>query len=340
MAAALDYMALLKQERALARAKARGDAASTTACTPTMPAAAPSTPSAITTSAAAAAAAPAAEDESSGAPVHFLRSLDEAAHRCGATNHVYYVAGFCSREQSRSMLQHVYANEDRWVALRNRRLQCYGGKPPASAESPFAAEPLPGWASALCDGLVEAGVFPPAQRPNHILVNEYQYGQGILAHTDGPRYCPRTATLSLSLKDDGEGYCGGEAFANKEEKDLEEGEEDAEGALMRFTKRQRSHEIGERAASGGEFVLRRRSLLVFHGDAYLDYTHGIDDNCAADVPSEGLLANGAAARADPGRAVERPQTRVSFTFRRINAVLGLSSGLGVHRRLGEGGDDQ
>lgn len=32
---------------------------------------------------------------------------------------------------------------------------------------------------------------------NHVLVNEYQPGQGIMAHQDGPLYTPAVAILSL-----------------------------------------------------------------------------------------------------------------------------------------------
>ena len=31
---------------------------------------------------------------------------------------------------------------------------------------------------------------------NHVLINEYKPGQGIMAHTDGPAYYPVVATIS------------------------------------------------------------------------------------------------------------------------------------------------
>ena len=56
------------------------------------------------------------------------------------------------------------------------------------------------------------GVFPV--RPQHVLVNEYQPGQGIDAHRDGPLYEPRVAILSLGshatfefLRNDGGRAC-------------------------------------------------------------------------------------------------------------------------------------
>ena len=43
---------------------------------------------------------------------------------------------------------------------------------------------------------VENG-FPENNRPNHVLVNEYLPGQGIMPHTDGPAFFPMVSTVSL-----------------------------------------------------------------------------------------------------------------------------------------------
>ena len=43
--------------------------------------------------------------------------------------------------------------------------------------------------------LVDA--LSPLFTPNHVLINAYPPGSGILPHTDGPAYEPQTATLSL-----------------------------------------------------------------------------------------------------------------------------------------------
>ncbi len=37
----------------------------------------------------------------------------------------------------------------------------------------------------------------PHQGPNHVLINEYQPGQGIMPHEDGAAYWPVVATVSL-----------------------------------------------------------------------------------------------------------------------------------------------
>jgi hypothetical protein len=57
---------------------------------------------------------------------------------------------------------------------------------------------LPPLLSALVDRLIAAGVYCKAERPNHCLVNDYADGAGIAAHTDGPLYVDRVATITLA----------------------------------------------------------------------------------------------------------------------------------------------
>ena len=56
---------------------------------------------------------------------------------------------------------------------------------------------LPHFLQALVELLLAAGVFPPEQTPQHVLVNSYEKGAGIPAHTDGPLYSPCVATITL-----------------------------------------------------------------------------------------------------------------------------------------------
>ena len=58
-------------------------------------------------------------------------------------------------------------------------------------------EPLPHFAEALIEAMLQFGIFPPHQRPNHLLVNDYTVPHGCVAHTDGPLYASRVATISI-----------------------------------------------------------------------------------------------------------------------------------------------
>ena len=46
------------------------------------------------------------------------------------------------------------------------------------------------------DFLVKRKMFEEVEEMNHVLINEYLQGQGIMAHTDGPAYSPVVATIS------------------------------------------------------------------------------------------------------------------------------------------------
>jgi len=58
-------------------------------------------------------------------------------------------------------------------------------------------EALPQWLACQCEKINRLGVFGE-QGANHVLVNEYLPGQGIMPHTDGPLYRPMVAIISLA----------------------------------------------------------------------------------------------------------------------------------------------
>lgn len=47
---------------------------------------------------------------------------------------------------------------------------------------------LPDILQRLSNTLVAVDAFPSSHPPNHVLINEYQPGEGIMPHTDGPAY--------------------------------------------------------------------------------------------------------------------------------------------------------
>jgi alkylated DNA repair dioxygenase AlkB len=128
--------------------------------------------------------------------------------------------------------------------------------------------------------LVARGIFSTEQPPNHVLLNDYQPGRGILPHTDGPVYASLTATLSL----------GSDTFLN-------------------FTKRLRTEQVGATDNSPKvQLLLEARSPVVFEEEAYLDYFHSV----AMDAVQEYALK--ACVNAPVEKKVERGH-RLSLTFR-------------------------
>jgi len=113
---------------------------------------------------------------------------------------------------------------------------------------------LPPILQRLVDTLVDVGAFPSCEPPNHVLINEYLPGEGILPHTDGPAYYSRTATISL-------GGCD---------------------VIFKLTPRQKhesSAELQQESKSSSlEVILHGNgSLVLFKNDAYLNYCHSISE---------------------------------------------------------------
>lgn len=139
---------------------------------------------------------------------------------------------------------------------------------------------------------------PSSLAPAHIrfrnLVRpEYQPGQGIMPHTDGPFYAPRTATLSLGSD-----------------------------AIMHFSPRVTAADIGQpgiETRPQASLVLRERCLVVFADEAYSSMLHGIDAAREETVGARGApVINAETAIASEGDIIRR-KLRVSLTFRRVRS---------------------
>ncbi|CAN0045812.1 unnamed protein product, partial [Phaeothamnion confervicola] len=207
--------------------------------------------------------------------------------RVGSIADVFYFPDFLTEEEETAVLRQVDAvpeGHPGWVVLRSRRLQCWGGRPGDN----FRPEPLPPWLDTVCASLADRGIFSRHRMPNHVLINDYARGQGILPHTDGGYYYNLTATMSL-----------------------------ASDAVMTFAPRLDAAQIGVSDAGPVQsLLLRRRSLVVFAGDAYAKFLHAV---AAADEEIVGKVApcvNREAAAAEDGEVVRRGR-RVSLTIRHV-----------------------
>ena len=60
------------------------------------------------------------------------------------------------------------------------------------------AEPIPDWLEVYMNRVNSIkGIFGEETKANHVLVNEYLPGNGILPHLDGPLFYPVISTISL-----------------------------------------------------------------------------------------------------------------------------------------------
>jgi alkylated DNA repair protein alkB family protein 6 len=168
-----------------------------------------------------------------------------------------------------------------WTTLRHarRRVALFDGRRRDKAAHATGALPTP--LANIAMALVEAGIFPEDKPPNHVLVNDYRPSEGIMPHTDGPSYLDRTATISI----------GG-------------------SVILKFRRRLTTEEIGEgRLYPRLDLLLSGEgSLVVFTGDAYSRYLHSIGEGADTEVTTVDC------ANAEAGVVVKRSH-RISLTFR-------------------------
>lgn len=200
----------------------------------------------------------------------------------------YYVPDFISEEEESHLLQQVYKTpKTKWTQLSGRRLQNWGGSPHPKG---MLVEKLPDWLQAYCEKTSSLGAFS-GKSANHVLVNEYKAGEGIMPHEDGGLYHPTVTTISLGSHTLLDFYrpvgC------------LEGGQTEENRYLL-------------------SLLLRPRSLLILQDDMYRRLLHGIQGRDEDSLTER--VANLSAAGARPGDTLTRG-TRVSLTIRHVPKVM-------------------
>lgn len=140
----------------------------------------------------------------------------------------------------------------------------------------------------------------PHNRPNHVLINEYPPGVGIMPHKDGSAYHPVVCTVSL-----GASLCLN-IYKNNED-----------GTLQ--------------AEPVARILQEPRSLLITTDNLYTDYLHGI-----ADIGEDVNLSQHTVANWDLLRSRDAfvsgqstRQTRLSLTYRDVLKVSKLGNKFGM-----------
>ena len=155
-----------------------------------------------------------------------------------------YKPGFVSAEEEEALIDSI--DRQPWNEDLSRRVQHYGYRYDYKERKAIGDDKigdLPDWVSFLCDRLVERQIFDA--RPQQLIVNEYEPGQGIAPHSDKDCFGPVVASVSL----------GGECMMD----------------IYRTPK------MKEYAF---QIVLERCSLLVLRGVARERWLHGIRPNKA------------------------------------------------------------
>jgi alkylated DNA repair protein alkB homolog 6 len=213
----------------------------------------------------------------------------------------HYVPNFISVTEERQIVDQIQQTpQSRWTILTRRRLLALPSTLTGSARDTLLAAPMPSYLDSIVTRLKDGSYFDgsPHASPNHVLINEYKPGQGIMPHEDGPAYHPVTATISL----------GSHAVLEIYEKN--------------------GH--GEREVRPSWRILQEpRSLLVTKGDMYVNTLHGISEITTDEELGSGSIANwealGDTSAYESGRAAR--QTRVSLTMRDVIKVSSPQDGV-------------
>ncbi|KAI0180453.1 hypothetical protein GGR52DRAFT_245031 [Hypoxylon sp. FL1284] len=225
----------------------------------------------------------------------------------------YYISDFITQEEERLILEKIEsAPKPRWKQLTHRRLQTW---PSDLVNNKLMDAPLPAWLSdpivprlksiRLSEGAESFDMFvdSPHQRPNHVLINEYPPGVGIMPHKDGAAYHPVVCTVSL-----------GSSLCLNIHRAKDDGTLDPKPAWR--------------------ILQEPRSLLITTAALYTDFLHGIADITEDVELSEATVANWHLLRSPDefaqGHNIRK--TRTSLTYRDVMKVSKLGGKLGLFQK--------
>ena len=229
----------------------------------------------------------------------------EAARVNSLPEDAFYIPDFITEEEEDLILNKILsAPLPRWTQLSHRRLQTWPSA--LSKSNKLLASSLPPWlvSPIITPHFLSLGIFAEAPHgaPNHVLVNEYQPGQGIMPHEDGAAYYPLVATVSLG----------------------------APIVLDLYRKREGSDECeGKGAERKPQFRIlqERRSLLITRKKIYTEFLHGIAETTEDRELGSSSVSNwdllGDKSRFESG-SYER-ETRISLTYRDVLKVFRLGN---------------
>lgn len=166
-------------------------------------------------------------------------------------------------------------------------LQVWGGQVKTADNPVSELEPLPKWLQPITRLLSSdslrgghskpacsraSAIFPSSTPPNHVLVNQYQAGEGIMAHQDGPAYAPLVVILSLGSSCvlnffHSQEHAAGFHRSRQPPPSAEKGSDDA----------QESSDIGKNVKPLLSVFLEPRSLFLFAEDLFTKYYHAIEE---------------------------------------------------------------
>uniref|UniRef100_A0A1B6DL64 Fe2OG dioxygenase domain-containing protein n=1 Tax=Clastoptera arizonana TaxID=38151 RepID=A0A1B6DL64_9HEMI len=208
---------------------------------------------------------------------------------------IYYIPNFITEDEEQLIIDKVNsAPIPKWTQLSNRRLQNWGGIPHKKG---MIAEDIPMWLQTYIDKVIHLGIYDLDSKPNHVLVNEYLPGQGIMSHFDGPLFYPTVTTIS----------CGSHTLLE----------------LFKPVEKESCIEHSETMS----LLLERRSLLVLQNTMYDRFQHSIEERKIDFLTDSILNLENTGQKYNIGDMLERC-TRISLTIRHVPNTTKLKLKLG------------
>lgn len=225
---------------------------------------------------------------------------------------IYYIPNFITATEEQTILTSLPQN--RWINLTHRRLQAHPST--LSKTNVLLESPLPSW---LTDPILSRfdslGLFKESLhgKPNHVLVNEYNAGEGIMPHEDGGTYFPIVATVSL----------GAGIVLDVQAK------RSSSPSLFSSSLFSSSSSNLHAEPTTWRIFQEPRSLLITTGTAYTDLLHGIaevkvDEGLTPQTVANWTLLGDSEALVRAGGRNERG-TRTSLTYRDVLKVSKVGS---------------
>lgn len=244
--------------------------------------------------------------------------------QCPAT--AYYIPSFLSKQDEEAILAQIdNTPKPKWTQLSHRRLINYGGVPHKNG---MITEEMPIWLKDKvaqlnnlgenktienkmklpCNKLIQCfvlflGVFGDV-KANHVLVNEYLPGQGIMAHSDGPLFHPVISTVSCGSHTILQFYEETQANENHTNGNIEIN--DTQAAINAYRK------------PVCQLLIEAGSLVVLKDDMYKKYLHSIEEISSDLITSDIANIDRCAVEFKDkiGKTVERGR-RISLTIRNV-----------------------
>ncbi|CAL1279520.1 unnamed protein product [Larinioides sclopetarius] len=212
----------------------------------------------------------------------------------------YYLPNFITPNEESQLLEKIYTSpKPKWKTLSNRRLQNWGGFPHPKG---MIQEKLPEWLLSYVHKIGTLGIFKD-KLPNHVLINEYLPGQGIMPHEDGPLFYPTIATINL----------GSHTVLDYYEKPCDSENLDSDNQI-------------KNCLYVGSILLERCSLLLVQDNLYTKYLHGIKE-ISTDVIDENIK-NLNMCSTENATEMSR-QSRISLTIRHVPHTIKANRIFGI-----------